>query len=294
MDRFTQMTVFKAVADAQGFAAAAKQLGMSPPAVTRSIASLENTLNVRLLNRSTRHVSLTEAGERYLSDVRRILDDVKAADDSAAGVNTAPAGELVVTAPVLFGQQYVMPVILEYLDTYSDTSINALFFDHIGNLLEDGIDVAIRIGQLPDSSLRALKVSEVKQQILASPDYINSNGAPSNPAELKQHAIIATDTTGDHVNWSFDSGTSVRLKPRLKVTTNQAAISAAESGLGFTRLLSYQVADAVNRGTLIPVLEQFSPAAYPINIVHREGRFATSKIRSFIDLAAIRLREQLA
>ena len=294
MDRFIQMTVFKAVADSEGFASAARQLGMSPPAVTRAIAALENQLKVKLLNRTTRHVRLTEAGERYLNDVNQILADVKSADESVVGVNAEPSGELVVTAPVMFGQIHVMPIITEYLESYSDTKINALFYDHLGNLLEEGIDVAIRIGELPDSSMRALKVGEVVQMVVASPGYLDKHGIPNEPDELKRHNIVATNTAGYHVNWPFNADQSVRLQPRLKASSNSAAIAAAKQGFGITRVLSYQVADSLKQHELVPLLERFTSQSMPVNIVHREGRFETTKIRSFIDLAAVRLREILA
>ncbi|EGG99275.1 Transcriptional regulator2C LysR family [gamma proteobacterium IMCC2047] len=291
MDRFHLMTVFVAVAETEGFAAGARRLNMSPPAVTRAIASLEAQLGVKLFNRTTRYVRTTEAGQRYLSDARRILADLDAADEAAAGINTEPRGHLTITAPAMFGRMHVMPGIIEYLERYPNTQVSAVFFDRVVNLLEEGIDVGIRIGELPDSSMRALRVGEVRIITCAAPEYLAKNGIPKHPDELSEHEVITSLAGNSSANWSFPSTkSSQRLTSRLKVTTNDAVIAAAEQGLGIIRLLSYQVLPAVAEGKLQVILEDFEPTPQPVHIIHREGRFSSARVRAFIDLLAEQLR----
>lgn len=293
MDRFHLMSVFVAVAEAEGFAAGARRLSMSPPAVTRAIATLEEQLGVKLFNRTTRYVRTTEAGQRYLTDARRILADLDAADEAAAGINAEPRGHLTITAPVMFGRMHVMPGIINYLERYPDTEVSAVFLDRVVNLLEEGIDVGIRIGELPDSTMQALPVGAVRIVTCASPEYLSEHGSPRHPGELEEHSIIASSAGNNAVDWRFhqprDSWTQ-RLKPRLSVTSNDAAIEAAIQGLGITRLLSYQVAPFISAGKLKVILEDYEPPPRPVNIVHREGRFSSARVRAFIDLLAERLR----
>ena len=293
MDRFHLMNVFVAVAEEQGFAATARRLHLSPPAVTRAVAALEDQLGVKLLNRTTRFVRVTEAGRRYLEDAKRILSDVKTADEAAAGINAAPRGQLVITAPVLFGRMFVMPGIVDYLNAYTGTEVSAMFLDRIVNLLEEGIDVGIRIGELPDSSLRALRVGSVRRVTCASPQYLQRNGLPRKPQDLPGHSIIASSAGNNAIDWRFDN-VALRIQPRLTVTTNDAAIEAACSGFGITRLFSYQVTKQLGEGGLQLILEKYEPPPLPIYIVHREGRFAAARIRAFVDLMAKRLRTDKA
>lgn len=293
MDRFLQMQVFAAVADEESFAAAARRLHMSPPAVTRAIAALEGQLGVKLFNRTTRHVRATEAGQRYLEDARRILADVAAADEAAAGIDAEPRGRLAVTAPVLFGRRFVVPSIVEYLRRYPQTQVEAVFLDRVVNLLEEGLDVGVRIGELPDSSMRARKVGEVRLMLLASPGYLDGHGLPGDPGELKAHTLIASSAGSFATGWRFnypEGERVVRVKPRLTVSTNDAAIEAAEEGFGITRALSYQVAPQLSRGSLQLLLPAFEPLPRPVNVVHREGRHSSTRVRAFIDLLTEHLR----
>ncbi|AXA94010.1 LysR family transcriptional regulator [Massilia sp. YMA4] len=293
MDRLHGMTVFVAVAEEQGFAAGARRLGLSPAAVTRAVAALEERLGVRLLERSTRHVRVTEAGQRYLDDCRRLLAELDEADEAAAGLNAAPRGLLAITAPVLFGRMYVMPGIVEYLRRYPDTEVSAVFVDRVTNLLEEGYDVAVRIGELPDSGLRALRVGQVRRMICASPDYLARHGAPRTPSDLASHTIVASTGASTQPEWRFRENGGVRgyrVRPRLTVTSNDSAIEAIRQGLGLARLLSYQVAPLLASGALVPLLEQFELPPVPVNIVHREGRHGTARVRALIDLLAARLR----
>lgn len=293
MDRFQLMTVFVAVADEEGFAAGARRLRMSPPAVTRAIAMLEERLGVKLLDRTTRYVRATEAGLRYLDEARRILADVEAVEESVAGGNVVPRGLLTVTAPVLFGRMFVMPGVVEYLDRYPQTEVSAVLLDRSVNLLEEGIDVAVRIGELADSTMRALRVGSVRMVLCASPGYLRRWGTPKTPQDLSEHSTIASIAGSGAFHWRFEMGDGmrpVRVRPRLTVTTNDAAVEAARRGFGITRLLSYQVAPLLAARKLRLLLEAFEPPPWPVHIVHREGRFASAKVRAFIDLMAARLR----
>lgn len=293
MDRFLQMQVFIAVAEEQGFAAAARRLRMSPPAVTRAVATLEHQLGIKLLNRTTRHVRATEAGLRYLEDARRILADLAAADEAAAGINAEPRGRLAVTAPVLFGRQFVIPAIVEYLRRYPDMQVEAVLLDRVVNLLEEGLDAGIRIGELPDSSMRAIHVGDVRMLLLASPAYLEEHGHPTAPAELSARAVIVSSAGSFAPGWRFhfpDGERLVKLQPRLTTTTNDAAIEAAVLGFGITRALSYQVVDHLAGGRLQVLLPTFEPPVRPIHILHREERHSSTKVRAFIDLLAGQLR----
>jgi DNA-binding transcriptional LysR family regulator len=297
MDRFQSLQVYVAVAEETGFAAAARRLGMSPPAVTRAVASLEEHLGVKLLDRSTRHVRATEAGRRYLEDARQILARLEVADEAAQGINAEPRGHLSVTAPVLFGQQFVIPSIVEYLDRFPGTEVEAVFLDRVVNLLEEGLDVGIRIGELPDSSMRALRVGQVYMMVVASPDYIAANGAPANPGELGTHSTIVSTAGNFTPAWRFHTGSGehpLRVNPRLTVTTNDAALQATVAGFGITRVLSYQAAASLAEGRLERLLAEFEPPAIPVHIVHREGRYASRRVRALIDLLAERLRAEPA
>jgi len=289
MDRFHLMKVFVAVAEEAGFAAGARRLRMSPPAVTRAIAALEEQLGAKLLHRTTRYVRTTNVGERYLDDVRRILAEVDAADEAAAGINAEPRGRLAVTAPVLFGRLFVMPGIVEYLQRYPGAEVSAVFLDRVVNLLEEGLDVGVRIGDLADSSMRALRVGSVRVVLCASNEYLLRRGVPRAPKDLLEHSIIASSAGSNALDWRF-GGRALRIQPRLTVTTNDGAIEAAARGLGITRLLSYQVAAYFEAEKLTPILEEYEPPPRPVHIVHREGRHASGKVRAFVDLMVERLR----
>ncbi len=288
------MTVFVAVAEEQSFAGGARRLNMSPPAVTRAIANLEERLKIRLLTRTTRYVRVTEAGQRYLEDARRIISEVDAADEAAAGINGEPKGHLAVTAPVLFGRMYVMPTIVDYLERYPDMQVSAVFLDRVVNMLEEGLDVGIRIGELPDSSMNAIKVGYVRRVTCASPVYLGKHGIPQHPNDLDQHYLVAANSAGNQGEWRFGQGISVKIKPRLTETNNDSAIVAVLRHLGITRLLSYQVAPYLALGELQTVLEDFEPERLPIHVLHREGRYASAKVRAFVDLMVAALRGQKA
>ena len=293
MDRLESMGVFVAVAEAASFTGTARRLGLSPPAVTRAVAALEERLGVRLLTRTTRVVRVTEAGARYLEDCRRILAEVAEADESAAGLNTEPRGQLNVTAPALFGRIFVLPTVAAYLDRYPQVSVNALFLDRVVNLVDEGLDVAIRIGELPDSSLQAIGVGQVRRVVCGAPRYLERCGTPAVPQELARHSIILSRGITPTQDWKFLGDgrvLPVRVSPRLSVNANDSAVAAAVAGAGLTRLLSYQVAPQLASGELKVVLSEFEPPPLPIHVVHREGRQASAKVRAFVDLIVERLR----
>jgi len=293
MDRFHQLQVYVAVAEEEGFAAAARRLQLSPPAVTRAVASLEDILGVKLLDRTTRYVRVTEAGRRYLEDARQILAGMQAADEAAAGINAEPRGHLAVTAPVLFGRLFVMPGIVAYLERYPAMEVEAIFLDRAVNLLEEGLDVGVRIGELPDSSMRALRVGWVRHVLVAAPAYLERYGSPRVPADLREHTLIASIAGDFGGGWRFAEIAgehALKVDARLKVTSNDAVISAAQSGFGIARLLSYQVAEEVAAGRLRLLMPEYDPPPYPVHILHREGRHASARVRAFIDLLAERLR----
>ncbi len=293
MDRFSEMQIFVAVAECEGFAAGARKLKISPPAATRAVADLEHRLGIKLLNRTTRYVRVTDAGQRYLDDCKRILAQVTEADEAAIGINAAPRGHLVITAPVLFGRMYVMPCVVEYLQKYPDTEISALFVDRVVNMLDEGVDVALRVGELSDSSFKAIKVGTVRRVVCASPAYIEKYGLPQHPNDLSEHQIVVASSLSPNVEWRFlenKQSKIVRVKPRLTVTSNDAAIEAAVEGLGITRLISYQIAPELQSGRLKIILSEYEYPALPIHVLHREGRNASTKVRAFIDLVAERLK----
>ena len=297
MDRFHLMSVFVAVAEEESFAGGARRLGMSPPAVTRAIAMLEEHLGIKVLTRTTRFVRATDAGLRYLESARRIIAEAEEADEAAAGAHAAPRGHLAVTAPVLFGSIYVMPGIVDYLKRYPDVSVSAMFLDRVVNLLEEGLDVGVRIGELPDSTMRAIRVGHVRRVVCAAPEYLKQYGILNEPQDLVTHRVICAIPVSPANEWRFGTGKmleSVKIHPRLTVTNNDAAIQAALQGLGVTRLMSYQIAAHLAAGRLTRVLADYEPPPLPIHVLHREGRQASAKVRSFVDLLVERLRADIA
>lgn len=293
MDRLHLITVFVAVVDTNGFAGAARKLGISPPAVTRAINELETHLGVRLLTRTTRVVRVTEPGARYADDCRLILAQLAEADESVTGMQTTPRGHLTITAPVLFGAKFVAPIVTEYLQSNPEVVASCWFLDRVVNMLDEGADVGVRIGELPDSSMQATAVGRVRRVICASPGYLQERGAPMTPADLQSHTIISATAVTPTSEWRLvDNGESrnIKLQPRMTTTSNDSALAAALRGFGITRLLSYQVAEFVRDGSLKTVLSEFELPPLPVHVVHREGVHASKKARAFIDLVVERLR----
>lgn len=293
MDRFRELSTFVAVAEEGAFNAAARRLNMSPPAVTRLVGQLEARLDARLLTRTTRQVALTEAGSRLYGDAVRILDELAEAEASAAGAHGMARGELRVTAPVLFGQRFLAPLLRAYLDRNPAVTARTLFVDRIVNLIDEGLDVALRIGELPDSSLSVTTVGAVRRVTVAAPAYLAEAARLHTPEDLDGHRIILPTAISETPVWAFVAGgrrQAVRLQPRLCLNTMTAAIDAAIAGWGVTRVLSYQVADEIGSGALVEVLPHWEDRQMPISLLHAEGRRAARKIRTFVDFAARHLR----
>lgn len=295
MDIFRLMKVFVCVADEGSFAAAARRLSISPPVITRSVASLEEYLGVKLLHRTTRYVRPTDAGLIYLEDARRILDDVDMAAAHVTGSGAVPKGTLSVTASVLFGRMAVLPTIEKYLSENPDVSVDALFLDRTVNLLEEGVDVAVRIGHLPDSSHRAIRVGNVREVVFAAKNYLDEYGRPESPQDLKNHSLVLSRPLSPVDSWRFyDQGKvqTMRIQPRLQISSNDAVLEAVLSGGGISRLLCYQIKPYLPSGDLEILLESYEPQPLPVHILHRETR-STAKVRTFIDMLAADLRDYL-
>ena len=292
MDRWQAMRVFVKVAETESFAAAGRQMHMSPPAVTRIVSSLEAVIGTRLLTRTTRSVKLTEAGARYFGDCQRLLTGLEEADAAAAGAYGKPTGTLTVTASVMFGTMFVLPIMTEYLDLYPEVTGRGLFVDRVGNIVDEGIDVAVRIGHLSDSGFTATRVGQIKRVICGSPAYFEKHGIPTVPNDLARHQIVASTSAWTSLEWRFGGAgkAAVRVNPRLFCNTNEAAIAAAARGWGLTRVLSYQIAPQLESGELQTVLSDYDEEALPIHVVHPDGRYASAKVRSFIDFAVGKLR----
>ncbi|WGR94112.1 LysR family transcriptional regulator [Bradyrhizobium sp. ISRA443] len=287
MDRLDAMQAFVAVADLEGFAPAARKLGLSPSAVTRLIAALEERLGARLLQRTTRQVTLTDAGSRYLERARRILADVEEAEDAVEGERTHPEGRLVISAPVGFGRLHVSPVVTAYLKRYPDVGVDLRLTDRVVNLVEDGVDAAVRIGHLPDSTLVARHVGEMRRIVVASPGYLMARGEPKRPADIAAHDMIQFGAMTAAPDWRFaENGREIRVasSPRFASNSSDAAIQYAEQDGGLTRVLAYQAAASLKAGRLRIVLAEFEQPALPIHIVYPTSRLLSAKVRTFIDL----------
>jgi len=295
VDRLASMTVFVAVADGGSFAAAARKLRGSPAAVTRAVAELETALGVRLLDRTTRAVHLTDAGARFLPGARRLLADAVEREQAAAGLGSAPRGELRVTAPIVFGRRHVLPLVTDFLSRYGDVNVRLELTDRSVELVEDGLDVAIRIGALASSSAIATRVGAMRRIMVAAPAYLARHGKPSAPADLATHDVIGFAGLDGLERWRFrDDETEIEtpVRPRLLVSTAEAAIDAAIAGFGITRVLSYQVADAIAAGTLVRLLRAHENEPSPVHVLYPQGRYLAPKLRVFLDLVVPQLRRR--
>jgi DNA-binding transcriptional LysR family regulator len=291
MDRLDAMRAFASVAELGSFAGAARRLRLSPASVTRAVALLEEQLGLMLLNRTTRSVKLTDPGAQYLETCRRVLADIEEADRRVRGESAVPRGMMSLAAPVMFGRLHVLPIVASMLRRHPDLSVRMLLSDRLVHLVEEGIDAAVRIGQLADSALMALKVGEVRRVVLASPDYLATRGVPATPSDLARHDLIAFEAMETANDWQFGAGrTSVRVQPRLAVNTAEAALAAAEAGLGITRTLSYQAQAALAAGRLRMVLEEHAPAPIPVNMVYPARRQGSANLAAFLDEARAHFR----
>jgi len=293
MDRLEAMRVFRAVVDGGSLSAASRQLRMPLATVSRKVSDLEAHLKARLLQRSTRKLVLTDAGADYLAACRRILDEVDDAERRAAGEFTAPRGDLVITAPVLFGRLHVLPIVADFLRAYPEVDVRLLLGDRVLNLLDEHVDVAVRIGELADSALVATRVGATRQVVSGSPAYLDQRGRPAQLGELSTHDTITFEGLMGAQAWTFREGTAVSVRSRLTVNTAEAAIAAAISGVGLTRTLSYQVSAPMREKTLERVLQDFEPPPSPISLVYPQQGRLPLKTRAFLDFATPRLRAGL-
>ena len=295
MDRIEDLGVFVEVAERGSFAEAARRLRRSPAAITRRIADLEARLGVRLLNRTTRSVSITEVGRTLLAGAKRLLADLDEIERAAAGEATAPRGELRATAPILFGRLHVLPIVTEFLARFPDVSVALTLLDRPVDLVEEQLDVAIRIGGISESSAIATRIGAVHRVVVAAPDYVARHGMPHVPADLQGHDVVAFAGISAIDRWIF-RGTagdaSVAISPRLVVTTAEAAIEAARAGAGITRVLCYQAADDLVRGALLRLLSDYEGDELPIHMLYPGGRYPPPKLRAFLDFSVPRLRRR--
>lgn len=293
MDHLDALRTFVAVADAGGLARAARQRGSSAPAVTRAIAALERRLGTPLLLRTTRSLRLTEAGEAFLADCRRILNELDAAEAAVSGRREEVQGVLSVTAPVAFGRRHVAPVLLDFLAAQPAVSARALFVDRVVHLIDEGYEVAVRIAHLPDSGLTAVPVGELRRLVVASPAYLARHGEPRSPADLAHHQAVGFSLDGHgQAPWVF-SGRRDAAAPRERLVVNSvdAKVAAACAGFGLARAFAYQVADEVRDGRLRLLMQEHEPPPVPVHLVYAAGRMATAKLRAFVGFAAERLRQ---
>jgi len=297
MDRIDNVAVFAEVAERGSFVAAARQLNRSPAAVTRAVAELETRLGVRLLTRTTRAVSVTEVGQRFLAGARRVLADLMEIEQAAIGQGVAPRGELRVTAPIVFGRRHVLPLVMKFLAQYPEVSVRLSLIDRPVDLVEEGLDVAIRIGAIADSSTIATRVGAMRRIVVAAPSYLKRRGWPKTPGELVEHDVVAFAGIDGTERWRFLDSADASIKPRLIVNTAEAAIDAVVSGFGVTRVLSYQAADALSDQTLVRLLRDHEGPEAPIHMAYPDGRHPPPKLRAFLDALVPGLRhrcEQIA
>ena len=292
MDHLQRLKTFVAVADSGSFARAARAREISPPAATRAVASLEQHLGARLLQRTTRSLRLTEPGEVFLADCRRILAELDAAEAAVTGARHEPQGTLAVTAPAMFGRRHIAPLLFEFLDRHPALQARALFTDRLVHLVDEGFDVALRIAELPDSGLTAVPVGRMRSVVVASPAYLQRHGVPREPAELRQHRAIGFSIEGqERFAWRFGRGRAVAApQERLVLNANDVKVDAAVAGQGLARALAYQVSDEVRDGRLRVLLQAHEPPPVPVHLVYPAGRGATAKVREFVQFAAERLR----
>ncbi len=296
-DRLQAMSILSTVVDAGSLSAGARALRMPLATVSRKVAELESALGAELVLRSARGLALTDTGVAYVEAARRILEDVAEAERVAGGEFSAPKGMLAVTAPIVFGRLHVLPVVVEFLKAHPQVDVRLEQTDRPVSLHEENFDLAVRIGSLPDSSLIARQLGFVRQVVCASPDYLARKGVPQSPEALKDHDCITFGNLMSSRHWRFGAGRSqidVPIRSRLVVNTAEAAIAAAEAGLGVTRVLSYQIADALGHGRLATALASFEPEPWPVSFVYPQRGLAPQKLRAFLGFAAPRISRVLA
>jgi DNA-binding transcriptional LysR family regulator len=296
MDRFEAMRTLVAAVDGGSLSAASRRLAVPLPTVSRRVSDLEALLGSQLVVRTSRKLLLTEAGTAYIASARRVLEELAEAERAASGEYRAPRGELLVTAPIAFGGLNVAPVVHDFLAAYPEVTVRLVLSDGVIDLVENHIDVAIRIGHLPDSALVARRVGEVGWVVCASPDYLHRRGEPRAPADLTGHDFIALEGLQRYRDWRFareDAIHQFSVTPRFSVNTADGAIGGALAGLGIARVMSYQAAASVRDGTLATLLSDWAPPPLPVQLVHTAHQQQPLKLRAFLDFVAPRLQERL-
>jgi DNA-binding transcriptional LysR family regulator len=297
MDRLDAMATLIAAVDGGSLSAASRALGMPLATVSRKVSELEAHLGAQLVVRTSRKLLLTEAGRAYVAAGRRILDQIDEAERAASGEYLAPRGHLTITAPIMFGRLHVEPIVLAFLEVYREIDARLVLADHVVDLVDEQIDVAIRVGELPDSAMIATRLGAVGWVACASPGYLARRGTPDTLQALADHDCIMFEGLYSTTVWTFGRGqqrTAVPIRPRFAVNTADAAIAAAIAGTGITRVLSYQVAEAVAAGKLRLILEAFAPEPLPVHMVYPAQSQLPLKLRAFLDFAAPRLKASLA
>lgn len=296
MDRFESMTAFVAVVDAGGFSAAARRLGMPLATVSRKVSELEEQLRAQLLTRSTRRVALTEIGQQHYQTCRRLLEELDEAERLASGEFRATRGELIVAAPTGMGSTYLNPIVTEFLKAYPDVDVELRLADRVINLVEEGVDIALRVGELPDSRLIAVNLGTIRHVVCASPSYLKVHGAPATPADLSAHCCVTFTSLEAQHTWTFKMGrqiTRVPVRSRLSVGGAEAAANAASVGLGITRLLCYQALPSIRAKKLKLLLREFEPEPIPVSLVYQTRRNMPQKLKAFIDFVVPRIKPKL-
>jgi DNA-binding transcriptional LysR family regulator len=296
MDRLDAMTVLLAVVEQGSLSAAARHLRSPLATVSRKVSDLEAHLSARLLTRTNRRISLTAAGRAYVEAAREILARVEEAERAASGEYSVPKGELTMTAPIVFGRLHVLSVVVDFLKAYPEIDLRLMLGDRLVNLVDDHIDVALRIGNLSDSNLVAIRLGAIRRTVYASPAYLARHAPPAHPRDLAAHDCITFEGITSARSWTFLDGKreiAAPVRSRLSVNTAEAAVDAAAAGLGITRVLSYQAARAVGEGLLVPLLEAFEQPASPVHLVYLPQGLTPLKLRAFLDFAAPRLRAAL-
>jgi DNA-binding transcriptional LysR family regulator len=297
MDRLDAMSTFLAVVEAGSLSAAARGLNTPLATVSRKVSELESHLRTKLFNRSNRSLVLTDAGSSYVTACKRILADVTEAERTASGEYTAPTGELIVTAPVGLGRICLIPILADFLKTYPDINVSLIVNDRVQSLFQEQIDIGLRIGALPDSSMIAIRVGAIRRVVCASPAYLAERGTLRTPDDLVGHDCITYAGFGSPDVWTFvrdKTNVAVPVRARLVVSSAEAACDAACTGIGITSAFSYHIQAALERGALTTLLDEFRPAELPIHLVYTANRFLPIKVRAFLDFAVPRLKQTLA
>ena len=296
MDRLEAMTILLAAVDTGSLSAASRQLGIPLATVSRRVSELERHLGIRLLLRGHRKIELTDAGRGYVAACRRTLEDIAEAERIAAGEYRAPQGELILSVPFIMGRTFVMPVVVEFLKTYPDIRVDVQMSDRIVNLVQEHVDLALRVGELPDSSMIATRVGLIRQMVCASPAYLKRHGVPKKPTDLLAHDCIANKYFAFGEEWPFRIGgqlQAMQVPARLSVNSSDAALVGAVSGAGIARILSYHIADQLKSRALTALLESYEPPPTPVWLIHPSQRQAPLKLRAFLDFAVPRLRKRM-